>query len=161
MITAFSNPTLYTHPLPTWLQKHSLLLFIWHLIPPSPLPPLSPLCAGRALLQDLQVRWKVWGKQAARKHPCLRCGSPYPRTLSHPGSGAASDAAVLFTCCKLTQISGLGITLLRLPAHRGTSTPRTSFYSKGCFPSHVHIFLCQSCSNKLHISLQHRTNSVI
>lgn len=102
VITAFSNQTLHAPSVPTWLQKHSLLLVLWHLIPPSPLPPPGPLCAGRA---QSKVRWKVWGKPCARKHhPCPRCGSPYPTTLSHPGKGS------LQWCCKLgkTQTSGQG-----------------------------------------------------
>lgn len=93
VITAFSNQTLHTPSVPTQLQKHFLLLVLWHLIPPSPLPPLGTLCASRALLQDMKVRWKMWGKQQARKHPCLWCGSPYPKTLSHPGRGEASNGA--------------------------------------------------------------------
>lgn len=109
MITVFSNPTLHTPLLPTWLQKHSLPLFTWFSFPPGPLPPLSPRCAGRALLQDLKVRWK----EHPRKHPFLWCGPPHPRILSYPVKGAASDAAVwgedyaavLVASCELMQTS--------------------------------------------------------
>lgn len=151
VITAFSNQTLHTPSVPTWVQKHSLLLALWHLIPPSPFPPLGALSAGRA-----KEGGRCGGSCVPESIPVHSMALPIPEHF--PVLGGA--APMVLQAWQDTDL-GSGITLLRLPAHRGTRTPRTSSCCKGCFLYHVHILHCQSCSNKLHISLQHTTNSVI
>jgi len=165
VITVFSNPTLHTPPLPTRLQKNSLLLCpFWALSLLSVL--LRP---GRALLQDLKLRWKG----CVRNRLLLRRGSPDPGIFPYRGTGAASDALLRFSCWLQADVDlGLRDHLARAPrrqeqacfmspAHRATlnptSTPARSSSSKGCFPSCTHLLRCQSGADKLQITL--RTNN--
>lgn len=169
VIAVFSNRALRAPPRPTRLQKHTLQLLTCLLF-----PLLGPLCAGTALLQDLKVWWKVWGKECMRNHPFLWCGSPHPR-MCHPEKGAASNAVweqtVLLFSCQLpgdvdpVTCPGLEMTLVRLPGGSQEacfpccrSTPNftsisRSFSRKGYLPSCMPLLRCQSCSNKLQVTL--------
>lgn len=177
VIAVFSNRALCAPPRPTRLQKHSLQLLTC-----LSFPLLGPLCAGTALLQDLKVWWKVWGKECMINHPFPWCGSPHPR-MCHPEKGAASNAVwertVLLFSCQLpgdvdpVTCSGLEVTLVRLPGGsqeayfprcRGTpnftSISRRSFSRKGCLPSRVPLLHCQSCSNKFQITSHTNTTTL-
>lgn len=93
----FSNPALELCGKGKGVQKHSLPLFILLYFPSRLAPSLFLVLSVLAqhYLQDLKLRWKVWGKKSVRKHPFLCRSSPYLRIISYLGKGAASGAAVL------------------------------------------------------------------